>query len=131
MLAIYRKQFPRPDSSVGQPYSFEDKLLLYERKDSKLKTSWQISVYILQSCECSFQNPQLTTGLPALRDPTSQWVAVDFLQTHSLELDDVGSSGVKGFSKTFSAYHMSRVYQAVGQSRGNAFRKNSDKLKDD
>ena len=46
VLAIHPNAFPRPDSSVGQPYSYEDNLLLYEKKDSKLKTSWQISVRI-------------------------------------------------------------------------------------
>ena len=46
--------FREPDSSVVQPYIFADKLLLREREDSKLKTSWQISVQVLPGFECFF-----------------------------------------------------------------------------
>ena len=46
-----RNAFPRRDNSVVQPYSFAEKHLQFEREDSRLKTSVQISVLELQNSE--------------------------------------------------------------------------------
>ena len=51
---IYRNAFPRPDSSIVQTYNFADKLFLHESEDSKLKTSWQISVRLSQGFKYFF-----------------------------------------------------------------------------
>ena len=47
----------RLDSSVVQPCSSADKLLLHDIEDSRSKNSWQISVWVLQSFEVLFPIP--------------------------------------------------------------------------
>ena len=45
------------DSSASQSYNFEDKCLLHDMEDSRLKTSWQSEELVLHNSEVLFSTP--------------------------------------------------------------------------
>ena len=115
---ISRNAFPRPDSSVVQPNNFADMLHLHERKDSKLKTSWQISVQVLQGFGCFFLchqfSKQIVLSLGTQECVAVHLVQVDFQKTFPDVPNEFRVSGCKRASRLSIARGLGTITGRLG-----------------
>ena len=124
---IYLNAFPRSDSSVVQPYNFADYLHVHEWVDSKLKTSVQISVCVLQSFDSFFL-------IHPIRQQKSSYVqrhkfAMRIRMTSCISKASkllLVSSVQVDLQKRFPMNHKSFVCQEASRNRGSACHKDSE-----